>query len=117
MALIKCYECSKDISDKAENCPNCGAPKSEKSIIEENSNENSELTKEGIVDGVLNHISGILKKSNDKRYRAGLERIAASGPKGKKAVEDLMDKIEAAKDGIKHADNLAKDLDRLDFYN
>ena len=27
MALIKCYECSKDISDKAENCPNCGAPK------------------------------------------------------------------------------------------
>ena len=40
MALIKCYECSKEISDKAENCPNCGAPKSEKSIIEENSNEN-----------------------------------------------------------------------------
>ena len=27
MALIKCYECSKDISDKANSCPHCGAPK------------------------------------------------------------------------------------------
>ena len=26
MALIKCYECSKEISDKAISCPNCGAP-------------------------------------------------------------------------------------------
>ena len=25
MALIKCPECKKDISDKAEVCPNCGA--------------------------------------------------------------------------------------------
>ena len=27
MALIKCYECSKEISDKANSCPHCGAPK------------------------------------------------------------------------------------------
>ena len=26
MALIKCPECSKDVSDKAPTCPNCGAP-------------------------------------------------------------------------------------------
>lgn len=26
MALIKCYECSAEISDKATYCPNCGAP-------------------------------------------------------------------------------------------
>ena len=26
MALIKCPECSKEISDKAKNCPNCGSP-------------------------------------------------------------------------------------------
>ena len=26
MALIQCYECSKQISDKAISCPNCGAP-------------------------------------------------------------------------------------------
>ena len=26
MALIKCPECGKEISDKAKSCPNCGAP-------------------------------------------------------------------------------------------
>ncbi len=26
MALIKCNECGKDVSEKAESCPNCGAP-------------------------------------------------------------------------------------------
>lgn len=26
MSLIKCYECSKEISDKASACPHCGAP-------------------------------------------------------------------------------------------
>ena len=29
MALIKCPECGKEISDKAESCPNCGCPASE----------------------------------------------------------------------------------------
>lgn len=26
MALIKCEECEKQVSDKAQSCPNCGAP-------------------------------------------------------------------------------------------
>jgi uncharacterized membrane protein YvbJ len=26
MALIKCYECDKQISDRADICPKCGAP-------------------------------------------------------------------------------------------
>ena len=26
MSLIKCKECDKEISDKAENCPHCGYP-------------------------------------------------------------------------------------------
>lgn len=26
MALVKCVECGKDISDKATSCPNCGCP-------------------------------------------------------------------------------------------
>lgn len=24
MALVKCKECGKDVSDKAKTCPNCG---------------------------------------------------------------------------------------------
>lgn len=34
MALIKCSECGKEVSDKASACPNCGAP-----IIIETSNK------------------------------------------------------------------------------
>ena len=30
MALIKCNECGKEISDKAKVCPNCGNPISTK---------------------------------------------------------------------------------------
>lgn len=26
MALIKCNECGHEVSDKAQNCPNCGCP-------------------------------------------------------------------------------------------
>ena len=26
MALIKCSECGKEVSDKAKACPNCGNP-------------------------------------------------------------------------------------------
>lgn len=26
MAMIKCPECGKEVSDKAKNCPNCGSP-------------------------------------------------------------------------------------------
>ena len=29
MALIECYECEKEISDKAPACPHCGAPRRE----------------------------------------------------------------------------------------
>lgn len=29
MALIKCPECGREISDKAESCPGCGCPRSE----------------------------------------------------------------------------------------
>lgn len=37
MALIKCPECGKEISDMAETCPNCGCPRSliEKKVREE----------------------------------------------------------------------------------
>ena len=33
MALINCKECNKEVSDKAESCPNCGNPISEKCVI------------------------------------------------------------------------------------
>jgi len=49
MALIKCYECEKEISDKAPACPHCGAPKQEQEtpepIIEEKAPEQTQVVK------------------------------------------------------------------------
>lgn len=40
MAMITCPECGKQISDKADKCPNCGYP-----LDFKNKNENSENVK------------------------------------------------------------------------
>ena len=42
MALIKCEECGKEISDKADKCPNCGAP----NVIKKAEQEKEKLQKE-----------------------------------------------------------------------
>lgn len=34
MALIKCPECGKEISDEAKICPNCGAKSEEKKLTD-----------------------------------------------------------------------------------
>ncbi len=41
MALIKCPECGREISDKAASCPGCGCPSSEffHSVYEDNRTE------------------------------------------------------------------------------
>ena len=46
MALIKCPECGKEISDKAKTCPNCGCPikkitGTENEILEQTEENNS----------------------------------------------------------------------------
>jgi len=67
-------------------------------IISNKLSENKELKQEGIVSGVLDHISGILKKANDKRFQKSLEKLAKT-PDGKKKVDDFVNysnKIEKA---------------------
>jgi uncharacterized membrane protein YvbJ len=59
MALIKCEECGKEISDKAASCPHCGCPL--------NSNEKKELevmNKTNLIKNILKKIS--LLKNNKK---------------------------------------------------
>ena len=46
MALIKCPECGKEISDKAISCPNCGCPNSEFHVSEDNNVSNKNNNKE-----------------------------------------------------------------------
>lgn len=46
MALIKCPECKKKVSDQCENCPNCGYPiKSTITAVETKTSEKSDLSK------------------------------------------------------------------------
>ena len=46
MALIKCGECGKEVSDKAASCPGCGAPIAEPSTREKNLGAREETPKE-----------------------------------------------------------------------
>jgi len=50
-------------------------------------NQEKQLTREGIMDSILNHVSDVLKKSRDKRFNKTLDKIGKSSPEGKKAVE------------------------------
>ena len=70
--------------------------------------ENKDITNEGIVSGVMNHIKGIHDKSNDKRLERSLQKIADESPEGKKAVDSLVKKIKATQAGIAKADELIK---------
>jgi hypothetical protein len=85
-----------------------------KNIISKKLSENSELTREGVVGGVMNHIKGILDKSNEKRFKANLEKIAADSPEGKKAVQALIKKIKNTDVAVKKADDLMK---KYDFFS
>ncbi len=43
MALIKCPECGKEISDRAESCPNCGYQLKNKDILQKNKDKSSSI--------------------------------------------------------------------------
>lgn len=45
MALIKCSECGKDISEKAPNCPACGNPNSSKAVLVEQTSKKWKIIK------------------------------------------------------------------------
>ena len=64
-----------------------------------------------LVFGVLDHIKGILEKSNDKRLERSLQKIADESPEGKEAVDNLMKKIKSTGDAVKKADDLMAKAD------
>lgn len=53
MALIKCSECGKEISDKATTCPNCGCPINKSKSNKKKSNE-EKILKEKLYDNAEN---------------------------------------------------------------
>lgn len=63
MALIKCPECGKEISDKAGECPNCGYP------LEDMRVEKEEVAEEISVEAVDNDISKEVVEEKTSRKR------------------------------------------------
>ena len=64
-----------------------------------------------LVFGVLDHIKGILEKSNNDRLERSLQKIADESPEGKEAVDNLMKKIKATGNAVKKADDLMAKAD------
>ena len=64
-----------------------------------------------LVFGVLDHIKGILEKSNNDRLERSLQKIADESPEGKEAVDNLMKKIKSTGDAVKKADDLMAKAD------
>tara|TARA_B110000908_G_C10260525_1_gene458893 strand:+ start:3333 stop:3686 length:354 start_codon:yes stop_codon:yes gene_type:complete len=72
--------------------------------------ESKELTTEGIVDGILNHIKGILTKANKKQYKSDLQALAAESPEGKKAVDSLLKHMDGGAGAMAQIEKLQKEL-------
>lgn len=75
-------------------------------FIKKEISKNPQITKEGIVSGILNTIAKSLKKANDSRFRKSLENLANSGPEGKKAAEHLLSSIDLIDDASADVDDL-----------
>lgn len=66
MALIRCKECGKKVSDQAEQCPNCGFSIIQSVIYNNNKANNSKKTiKYFLLIGVIIFIAGLLKTNNE----------------------------------------------------
>jgi uncharacterized membrane protein YvbJ len=64
MALIKCKECGREISDAADSCPHCGFP------LKQESNNNENITKK--------QMEEIVKDSEKRAYKDKTKKSISS---------------------------------------
>ncbi len=103
MALIKCPECSKEISDQAMACPGCGCPLSHRSNLQEI------VLKKGLCNYVKNFLyvqngSAILTNKRFIYLKHSLAKIASIGilanlTEGSFDFEVPLNQIESLNDG------------------
>lgn len=79
-------------------------------IATEKLSENKDITTEGLIDSVLNHISDVLKKSRDSRFERELDALAKQSPGAKKKVDSFRKNLKQANDNIAVVDRLADEL-------
>ena len=107
MALIKCKECGKDISDQATTCPNCGA----KTDIAIHKKKNIVLTLIAILFIAIILTSIYFVKSNDPLYKYGHKAINLLNDYKNYKIEtiDLVEKLEQISDDIRNESNKEQD--------
>jgi len=79
-------------------------------IATEKLSENKDITTEGLIDSVLNHISDVLKKSRDARFERELDALSKKTPGAKKKVDSFRKNLKQANDNIAVVDKLASEL-------
>lgn len=61
MAMMKCVECGKEISDQARTCPNCGHPSDREAKMQKVQDTNQRSSRAGnVLVGIILMIVGIL---------------------------------------------------------
>lgn len=63
MAMIKCRECGREISDQAPSCPYCGAPSAKKVADDANQQTASKWTAIGVVLFLVGTLLSFIAKS------------------------------------------------------
>ena len=76
MALIRCIECNREISDKAFSCPHCGCPN-------EYQNNTTEIPKSNIITigGMDYDLSNIIPKANKQQKLDAIKELRELIPK------------------------------------
>lgn len=130
MAILKCYNCGNFISDKAGQCPKCGAPVTgqspqtsgqsslpNQSVLVNNTNPPKKTSK-GIIFGLcaalfllLAGLVFILIKNNQDE-REALAKLTAQQEKEKKLLEDKQAELEAEKARLEEAERQRIEAER-----
>lgn len=96
MALIKCEDCGKEISDKSKQCINCGCPVEQSSFVESETKENNEYMYNGLDLLELYNVYQDKKVSFVKHVKDNAYP-AVSLKEAKDAVDKVYDSIPNAK--------------------
>lgn len=91
MALIKCPECGREISDKSESCPGCGCPSSEYIVYASNSIEKSKD------DSLLDEVKRIHRIYPKEKVKA-IKALREYSGLGLKEAKEIIDKEYSGED-------------------
>lgn len=106
MALITCPECGKEVSDKADKCPNCGAPveKPAEKKKEEVVQEKKKGSLSNLIALIVLIVIIIFAVSKCGGSKSELQKVTETTTEQSENIENILEKC-----GIKHVDSIKAD--------